>query len=288
MRKKLFCEINPVTYKISVMKCRFLRYLVWLFGGKKYAHAFSEERLPVVVYKHKSLIRRKLGNVDRELQENKAINLKLAAPKVSHILIRPNETFSFWRLVGRASKRKGYREGLIIKGNRTDKGIGGGMCQFTNLIHWMILHSPLDITEHHHHNGLDLFPDFNRQIPFGTGTSIMYNYLDYQFTNNTDNTFQLIVYTDETYLCGELRCIKELEHSYHIIEEDSYFSLESDGYYRNNKIYREVYNKSSGELIDKELIIQNHSKVMYEEQYIPKNKIKNREEKLECKEMSCG
>ncbi len=33
------------------------------------------------------------------------------------------------------------------------------MCQFTNLLHWMALHSPLTVTEHHRHSGLDLFPD---------------------------------------------------------------------------------------------------------------------------------
>lgn len=276
MKRKLFCEISPITYKISVIKCQFLRYMAWIFGSKRYAKTFSKEKLPIVVYKHKSLIRRTLGNVDGQLQENKAINLKIAAPKVSHILIRPKETFSFWQLVGRTSKKRGYKEGLIIKGNKTDRGIGGGMCQFTNLIHWMILHSPLEITEHHHHNSLDLFPDFNRQIPFGTGTSIMYNYLDYQFTNNTDNMFQIIVYTDDTHLCGELRCLKKLEHSYHIVEEDQYYSFESDGYYRNNKIYREIYDKNSGSLISKKLIIANHSKVMYDEIYIPKDKIRSK------------
>ena len=28
----------------------------------------------------------------------------------------------------------------------------------TNLIHWMVPHSPLTITEHHHHGRFDLFP----------------------------------------------------------------------------------------------------------------------------------
>lgn len=64
---------------------------------------------------------------------------------------------------------------------------------------------PLQIVEHHHHDGLDLFPDFNRQIPFGTGTSIVYNYLDYRFYNPTNATYQLIVYVTDKYLCGELR-----------------------------------------------------------------------------------
>ena len=93
------------------------------------------------------------------------MNLSLAAPLVNGILIRPGETFSFWCLVGRTSARRGFREGLTISSGETSKGIGGGMCQFTNLIHWMVLHSELTITEWHHHDGVDLFPDFGRVIP---------------------------------------------------------------------------------------------------------------------------
>lgn len=50
--------------------------------------------------------------------------------------------------------------------------------------------------EHHHHDKVDLFPDFNRQIPFGTGTSIYYNYLDYRFRNDTQALYQLLVWVD--------------------------------------------------------------------------------------------
>lgn len=115
--------------------------------------------------------------MDSTLQENKATNLAIAAPKVSHIVIRPKEVFSFWSLVGSCSEKKGYKEGLIIKSGAPDKDIGGGMCQFTNLIHWLILHTPLKVVEYHHHDGVDLFPDYGRQVPFGVGTSIMYNYI---------------------------------------------------------------------------------------------------------------
>ena len=69
----------------------------------------------------------------------------------------------------------------------------------------MVLHAPLTITEQHHHDQFDLFPDFGRQVPFGTGTSIFYNYLDYRFRNDTEQTYQLLIHTTPTHLCGELR-----------------------------------------------------------------------------------
>ncbi len=168
MERKLFCELGPWAYRISVEKMCLLRRWRNAKEHVRFAKNRREEKLHVVIYRHNSLIRRRLGNVDMRLQENKAVNLSLAAPKIIGIVIHPGETFSFWELVGRTSAKKGYQEGLTIAKGRTKSGIGGGMCQMTNLIHWMVLHSPLTITEHHHHDQMDLFPDFGRQIPFGT------------------------------------------------------------------------------------------------------------------------
>lgn len=274
MKRKLFCEINPFFYEISVKKEQFKRYSKWALDNNKYACEKSEEKLPVLLYTHNSLIRRKLGNVDIQLQENKATNLKLSSPKINGVLIKPGETFSFWKLVGPCTRDKGYLQGLTIKNGAPSKGIGGGMCQFTNLIHWMILHSPLDIIEHHHHNEFDLFPDFNRVIPFGTGTSIVFNYLDYCFKNNTKNTFQLITYVTDTYLCGELRALNKEDKSYHIVEKDLYFNKENGKYYRNNKIYRKIIDKTTGNIIKEELVMDNHSEVLYDSKFIKSELIK--------------
>ncbi len=41
---------------------------------------------------------------DMVYQENKVFNLKLAAATLDHLLIRPGETFSFWRLVRYADR----------------------------------------------------------------------------------------------------------------------------------------------------------------------------------------
>ncbi len=268
-RRKLFCELSPACYRISVFKCCALRMLRDFFSRDKFCRYRSSQLLETVVYKHKSLIRRQLGSVDMELQENKAVNLALAAPKISGVLIRPGETFSLWHLVGRTSKGRGYREGLMIKQGKPDCGIGGGLCQLSNLIHWLVLHTPFEITEHHHHDGIDMFPDFGRQVPFGVGTSISYNYLDYRFKNNTGKTFQLIVYTDEKYLNSELRCEEALEVKYHIESRNEHFTKENSIWYRNGEIWRQCINKTTGNVIENRLIKRNHARVLYDEKYIP-------------------
>ncbi len=209
-------------------------------------------------------MRRVLGNVDPVLQENKVINLGLAAPKVTHVLILPGQVFSFWKLVGQCTEREGYKTGLVISSGKVSQGIGGGICQFTNLLHFLVLHSPLDIIEYHHHDGIDLFPDFGRQIPFGTGTSVMYNYLDYRFKNNTERTFQLVTNVTDKYLCGELRADKPLNVRYHIKTEHEYFSKEGGTVYRNSLVFREQRDKKTGHLLQRELLKKNHAVVLYD------------------------
>lgn len=264
MKRKLFCELCPLTYNISIQKNVFLRKISDRITKTVFAEHRTEEKLQYVIYEHKSLIRRVLGDVDMTLQDNKAINLAIATPNVSGILIRPGETFSFWHLVGKPSIKKGYKEGLTISNSGISSGVGGGMCQFTNLIHWMVLHSPLEITEHHHHDGFDLFPDYGRQIPFGTGTSVFYNYVDYRVKNNTDKTFQLITYVTDTHLCGQLRCTEELDVKYHIESEDESFVRKEGEVFRKGKVFRKIIDKQTGNILDRYLIRENFAKVMYD------------------------
>src|SRR5574344_1962743 len=122
----MFYQISPTAYKISRFKEIQKRNLKDVFSNKKFASEFSKDTLPIIIYKHNSLIRRKLNNVDIYLQNNKAVNLAISAPKVSQILIKPGETFSFWKLVGSITTKKGYLEGLTVKSGDVGHDIGGG------------------------------------------------------------------------------------------------------------------------------------------------------------------
>ena len=275
LRKKM--RQNKWIYHLAVRKNRLLRRFDWIkqhktFAVKKAIHI--DARLPNIVYTHKTVILRKLGNVDMTLQHNKATNLKLALKHVNGVIIEPNEIFSFWYLVGKCTQKKGYKEGLTIRSGMPSKGIGGGMCQFTNLIHWLVLHSPLTILEHHHHNGFDLFPDYGRQVPFGTGTSIMYNYLDYQFKNTTNQRFQLWFEMDDMYFKGEMRSEAPIPTVYHIKEEKAHFKKVDDTYYRCNEIYRQTVDPITGITLAYEKLLSSYAKVMYDPSFIPKERIK--------------
>ena len=208
------------------------------------------------------------------LQKNKVVNLKLASKKIDGIIVNPGEEFSFWNLVGNATKRKGYVEGLVISNSKMKKGVGGGLCQMANMIHWLVLHTPLTVTELHHHSDA-LFPDEKRRVPFGTGTSISYKALDYRFKNTTPYPIQIRVWLDDKFLYGEIRSNVELKEKYKIVEEDNYYAKAVDGkFYRNSKVYRIIMDKETHEEKKKELILNNHSQVMYDYDLIPKEQIR--------------
>ena len=96
--------MGPWAYWLSMKKCRFVRRVQDMFSGVRFSRHRRCEPLPVVVYAHKSLIRRTLGTVDQKLQENKAVNLSLAAPRVNGVLIREKHfrSGSWWGRVLRA------------------------------------------------------------------------------------------------------------------------------------------------------------------------------------------
>ncbi|MCK9911052.1 VanW family protein, partial [Microbacteriaceae bacterium K1510] len=83
-------------------------------------------------------------------------------------------------------------------------GVGGGLCQLSNLIYWMTLHTPLTVTERYRHS-YDVFPDAERTLPFGSGATCYYNYLDLQISNLTEQPFQLQIALTESHLAGEWR-----------------------------------------------------------------------------------
>lgn len=263
MKRPLFCELCPFTFWLSRQKGILKRKLQDALSKLRFCRNKQADSLPVRISEHRSVIRRRLAGVDPVLQNNKATNLALATPHIDGILIRPGETFSLWRLIGNTTKRKGYLPGLVIQCGKAKAGEGGGMCQLSNLLHWMVLHSELSITEHHHHERFNLFPDANRRVPFGVGTSIVYNYLDYRVTNNTTRTYQIRLTTDGDNLIGELRADAPEPYTYAVRIENDRFVREGDAVYRRGDVYRDTL-AADGSTVCSTKLLSNNALVMYE------------------------
>jgi vancomycin resistance protein VanW len=214
------------------------------------------------IYKHKSLLRRRLGDSDPKLQEQKVENLQIAVDHFNNRIIKPNQVFSFWKLLGNPIYERGFVDGMILADGKVTIGVGGGLCQIANLLYWLCLHSPLTVKEHHHHQ-LDIFPDSGRVLPFGSGAGVFYNYGDLQFANLTKLDITIKTWLDEEFLHGEIYSNKPFDKTYKIKEKEHYF-YEKDGQtYRTNKLYRVVMLRQGGIKLAEELVTKNNSRVLY-------------------------
>ena len=235
----------------------------WLTSGKKWA-ARQETLLDAIIFQHRTPLFRRLRALDMYLQVNKVTNLKLAAAKINGVVLRPGETFSFWYLVGNPTARKGYLEGLVLENGQLRKGIGGGLCQLGNLIYWMALHSPLTVIERWRHS-YDVFPDEGRSLPFGSGATLAYNYIDLQIRNDTPHDFQIALWLTETDLHGAIRGNVPAAFRYEVFESEHFMRHEPwGGYSRHNRIGRRVFDAGSGALLHEETVTENHALMMYQ------------------------
>lgn len=275
MRKRLFCELGPWAYSLSLKKQIAVRKIRNLLTRERFAKEHSKTLLPAVVASHRSNMIKKGPGISPQLQYNKAANIDLACRKMDGLIVKPGETFSFWHQVGKTSKRNGFSDGRVLVNGKLVAGVGGGLCNLANTLHLLFMHSPMTITElHHHSDALAPDPDGKRE-PYSAGTSVNYNFLDLRFRNDTDRPVQLSTRCEEEDLVAELRTTEPFDTEYRIVEEDHHFHKEENGiFYRKSKIYRETIDKRTGEVVGRELKWDNRSKVMFDYDLIPKEQIR--------------
>jgi vancomycin resistance protein VanW len=234
----------------------------WNFSGILFSRTIEKENLPHKTFTHQSLLFRQLKNTDQHLQINKVTNLKIAIQKLDGLLLKPGETFSYWKAIGRPTQLKGYKVGLVLYNGTLQRGTGGGLCQLSNLLYWMTLHTPLTVEERWRHS-YDVFPDQNRTLPFGSGATCAYPNIDLQIKNNTTAIFQLRLRVEEKELVGEWRSNQTSNFEYAIFEKTHKIVHEWwGGYTRHNTLARTVRNKNTQQEVE-EIITENHALMMY-------------------------
>lgn len=261
MSKKPVKRSN-IRIKFGMIYYGTLRKLLWLKMNKTFSSTYQQEKLPFSYFSHKTTLLRKLRDLDMWLQYNKIANLKIAAKKLNGVLIQPGETFSYWKLIGKPSKSKGYIDGMVLRNGSVRAGTGGGLCQLSNLVFWMTIHTPLTVIERHRH-GYDVFPDSNRTQPFGSGATCFYPHGDLMIRNNTQDTYQLLVSVGDEFLEGEWRVSAQPKYRYHIVERNHKMQSEYwGGYSRHNELYKQIFDLQ-GELIDEKMVVKNDAIMMY-------------------------
>ena len=100
-------------------------------------------------------------------------------------------------------------------------------------------------------------------LPWGTGCSIVYNYVDLQVRNDTESTFQLRVGVGERYLEGELRADRPQAQSYKVYAQNERFYRMGGEHFRANQIWRSVIDRRTGNRLGEQLVRSNCALVKY-------------------------
>lgn len=200
---------------------------------------------------------------DMVYQENKVFNLKLAARTLNLLAIRPGETFSFWKTVRYADKHTPYKDSLVFLNGRLQPLPGGGLCQMSNLLFWLFLHTPLTIVERHGH-GKKNFPEPPSDAPIGVDATVSEGWLDLKVKNNTNQTFQIMLSFDETNINGSILTDIEPVAVIQILNGEPRYYQEISKIVEEVDIIQNLVSLPNKELISSKLLYRNSCEIGYQ------------------------
>lgn len=125
-------------------------------------------------------------------------NVALTASKINNALVAPGETFSFNKTLGEVSAAAGFKEGYVIKGNRSELSAGGGVCQVSTTLFRALLDAGLQIDLRLPHSYRVSYYELNNDPGFDA--TVYSGNVDLRFTNDTDHYLLLAVQTDSDQL----------------------------------------------------------------------------------------
>lgn len=120
-------------------------------------------------------------------------NIEISAAKFDGVVIPPNGIFSFNHYVEDVSAANGFEDSLIIWGDRTAVGIGGGICQTSTTVFRAAFFSGMPIVERYNHGYIvDWYGEPGLDATIYTPT------VDFRFRNDTDAYLLIEAVVDRT------------------------------------------------------------------------------------------
>jgi vancomycin resistance protein YoaR len=115
---------------------------------------------------------------------NRRTNIAVGVSRMNGIIIGPGEEFSFNYYLGDISYENGFVDGLVIVADRTESGIGGGICQVSTTVFRAAFTGGFAITERNSHGYRVGYYELNGQAA-GMDAAIWQPERDFKFQNNT-------------------------------------------------------------------------------------------------------
>lgn len=261
MARKRLTQLIPALLPLRRWQRKKFFYLKMKFDGCRYATNRSEKLMENKVFETSSTLINQNSGFDIQYQLNKVHNLKLAAQTIDGIIIRPQETFSFWLIVRHADDYVRYKEGLSNIDGITKAAYGGGLCQLSNMLLWMFLHGPFEIVERTGHDERS-FPLPDDNLPEAIDATVSEGWLDLKVRNIGKNAYQLHISFDKENMYGELFCEANPEAQYQVFNPYVRYVKKSEQIYQETAVCRRALNNMTGEA-GTELMYENKCEILY-------------------------
>ena len=126
-------------------------------------------------------------------------NISTAAAKFHGVFIAPGETFSMANQLGDVSLDTGYSEAWIIFGDRTIKGVGGGVCQVSTTLFRTVFFGGYPVDERYPHAYRVLYYEqrpngSNNPKLAGLDATVYVPLVDFKFTNDSEHWLLMETY----------------------------------------------------------------------------------------------
>ncbi len=262
MSRKLLTQLCPFLMPMRLWQRKKCYYLKMRFDGNRYASR-KEPLFPYELAGDKSLLINEHTGADIRYQYNKVHNLRLASQTMSHIVIHPGETFSLWWLARHADRREAYRDGLCVHSGKLVAVYGGGLCQLSNMLFWLFLHTPLTIVERHMHKVKE-FPNPSPDDPCGVDATILEGWLDLQVRNNTEEAMQIELTMDDAYYYGRILVNHPPKRRYAVMNQNLQYVTRAGKTYESVEVIRQTIDVKTGAVLREDALYTNVSEIGYD------------------------
>lgn len=133
---------------------------------------------------------------------NRVHNISVGVNRLNGTLIAPGEDFSLLNALKPFTATAGYLPELVIKGDKIEPEIGGGLCQIGSTTFRAAMNSGLPIVERRNHSLVVSYYNDPRNGNPGTDATIYDPSPDFKFTNDTGN--YILIVTSMNNATGDL------------------------------------------------------------------------------------
>ena len=132
-------------------------------------------------------------------------NIATAASRFYGVLVAPGEIFSMADVLGDVTLDAGYEEAWIIFGDRTIKGVGGGVCQVSTTLFRTAFLGGYPVVERHPHAYRvyyyeQTYGGANNSKWAGLDATVYVPMVDFKFKNDGENWLLMETYVGDAYL----------------------------------------------------------------------------------------